>query len=53
MRGQAFAGPTGTVTMNASNHLEQTIMLVKVNDAGVYEFVEAFDARDPEESCQF
>lgn len=53
MRGQTFEGPTGTVTMTASNHLEQTIMLVKVNDAGVYEFVEAFDARDPEEACQF
>jgi ABC-type branched-subunit amino acid transport system substrate-binding protein len=53
LRGQSFDGPTGTVTMNASNHLEQTIMLVKVNDAGVYEFVEAFDARDPEEACSF
>jgi urea transport system substrate-binding protein len=51
MVGQNFEGPTGPVTMNASHHLEQTIQLVKVNDAGVYEFVEAFSARDPEEAC--
>lgn len=53
MRGQVFEGPLGEVTMKTSNHLEQAIVLVKVNDAGVYEFVETFDARDPEEPCQF
>jgi urea transport system substrate-binding protein len=52
MVGQTFDGPTGPVTMAESHHLEQTIQLVKVNDEGVHEFVEAFSARDPEEACQ-
>ena len=48
--GLSFDGPTGSVTMDDSHHLRQTINLVKANDAGEYEFVTSFADQDPEES---
>ena len=51
MVGLSFMSPTGTVTMEASHHLRQTIQLVKVNAQGVYEHVQSFTDQDPEEGC--
>lgn len=50
--GQSFEGPTGTVTMTDSHHLQQPIQMARVTDDGAYEFVEAFDSVDPGEPCQ-
>jgi ABC-type branched-subunit amino acid transport system substrate-binding protein len=52
LAGQSFEGPTGTVTMTDSHHLQQPIQTARVNEDGVYEFVEVFDAVEPGESCQ-
>lgn len=51
MVGITFASPTGTVTMESSHHLRQTIQLVRVNADGLYEHVQSFKDQDPEESC--
>jgi len=51
MVGLKFESPTGTVTMEASHHLRQTIQLVRVNAEGLYEHISSFKDQDPEESC--
>jgi len=51
MVGITFTSPTGTVTMESSHHLRQTIQLVRVNAEGLYEHVQSFTDQDPEESC--
>jgi len=50
--GQRFDGPTGTVTMTSSGHLQQPINLVRVDAQGRHEFVAAFPDRDPEQVCE-
>lgn len=48
--GLSLEGPTGTVTMTAQHHLEQTINLVQAQN-GEYVLVDSFAARNPEEDC--
>jgi ABC-type branched-subunit amino acid transport system substrate-binding protein len=50
MVGQTFEGPTGTVEMMPSHHLQQTINLVQAQD-GQYVLVDSFENMDPEEAC--
>lgn len=48
--GLSFNGPTGSVTMTESHHLQQTINLVQAVN-GQYTLVDAFPDMDPEEAC--
>jgi len=50
MVGQTFEGPTGTVEMMPSHHLQQTINLVQAQ-GGQYVLVDSFEDMDPEEDC--
>lgn len=50
MVGQTFDGPTGTVEMLPSHHLQQTINLVQAQ-GGEYVLVDSFENMDPEEDC--
>jgi urea transport system substrate-binding protein len=52
MIGQQFVGPTGTVTMTTSGHLQQSINLVRVDDDGQHVFIASFPDRDPEQACE-
>jgi ABC-type branched-subunit amino acid transport system substrate-binding protein len=49
--GITFDGPTGTVEMMPSHHLQQTINLVQAV-GGEYVLVDAFENMDPEEACE-
>jgi urea transport system substrate-binding protein len=50
MVGQTYEGPTGTVEMMPSHHLQQTINLVQAQ-GGQYVLVDSFENMDPEEDC--
>jgi hypothetical protein len=50
MVGLSVDGPTGTVTMEPSHHVEQPISIVRSQD-GVYSLVETIPAAPPEEDC--
>ena len=46
-----YESPTGTVTMESTHHVTQTIQLAKVGPDMKYEFVQAFANQPSEESC--
>jgi len=51
MRGISYESPTGTVTVENSNHVTQTIQLARVGADMKYEFVQAFENQPSEEAC--
>lgn len=51
MVGISFESPTGTVTMEPTHHVTQTIQLAKVGADMKYELVQAFPNQPSEETC--
>ena len=51
MVGISYDSPTGTVTVEDTHHVTQTIQLAKANAEGVYELVDAFENQKSEETC--